>query len=60
MKFQYDYLAVAVNELKRAIKWRDISIRCETDVGRERARGVMRHYALRSRKAFNGELLYAN
>lgn len=62
--FQYDYLKVAVEELKRAIYWRDLA-RDPSRGNRDPkwvagARSVMRHHALRSRKAFNGELLQAN
>jgi hypothetical protein len=66
LRFQQDYLAVAVAELKQAIRWRDIAHEQQSgeDSPRRRAmisaaRSIMRDRALRSRRAFNGELLEA-
>jgi hypothetical protein len=61
LTFQYDYLKVAVEELKLAISRRDLSNAFEVgSYTHEALRESMRHHALRSRKAFNGELLQAN
>jgi hypothetical protein len=64
VKFNYDYLAVAVRELNTAIRWRPIArdLRRQPCDGRtlKASLAIMRRHALRSRQAFNGELLAAN
>lgn len=66
LRFEYDYLSVAVAELKKAIRWRDIAREgrpansTAAEAFTKGARSIMRHHALRSRHAFNGELLSAN
>lgn len=61
LAWHYDYLAVAVKELTRAVQLRDHALRPDysNDV-RLTLRRAMRHHALRSRRAFQGELLTAN
>jgi hypothetical protein len=58
--FRETSLRLAVEELQKAVKWRDISLRPCSESVRRAARSVMRHAALNSRTSYNGGLLCAN
>lgn len=58
--FRETSLRLAVEELQKAVKWRDISLRPCSESVRLAARSIMRNAALNSRTSYNGGLLCAN
>ena len=58
--FRETSLRLAVEELQKAIKWRDISRGNMSEHTRRVCRAVMRHAALNSRTSYAGGLIQAN
>ncbi|MBI5689273.1 MAG: hypothetical protein HZC55_04190 [Verrucomicrobia bacterium] len=58
--FSESSLRIAVEELQKAIRWRDLSRGNCSDHARRMARAVMRRAALNSRISYAGGLIQAN
>ncbi|MCX6953371.1 MAG: hypothetical protein NTV51_14560 [Verrucomicrobia bacterium] len=60
LHFRETSLRLAVEELQKAVKWREISLKPCSEKVRQAARSIMRHAALNSRTCYAGGLIQAN